>query len=845
MGWLLLSPSSYAQQDQAIVNQAIQMAQQLRDNYGIIKSTYLTTMAWQLSQSFASDQQLKQQWQQALNSEQEEISQFLHTNTHALMAQVLIQYSNGMTLNRWRMVDLKTDPIFPTQTNKTSAVAFNTWVNLAYFWHLILTKQSPENQFSWLKLPTNIPAMDRPSPQVNKDDELMALFKAIDTDKSLAFSLNNLDYQIPIHDELSVALIRQKYHHYNQRLLAFAYDWIEIYQLIELSPRLYTVNEQEAFKNLLNQAQSFWQSQQIEIDALDSRIYQLTNSIFDQIPDKFKNPDHINVIINRQILSLLFGLDDPEDYLTLQLRADLQENLEVCLNLSADNSPKPQLPIAMNQFNSCYDDFFNWAQNSAKAPALAGNLIKIDNSASLARALELPSFQIINNLAAKAATDANCQNQLEDKANVFEWLLAAESLAWFHDRWPGLMASKNTDTRIDQLITQGLTIHQFPECLNSKSTLNAQFAKVSNKWEKLKQAIRNQVADYSQSQLSTNSDIDFFASIDQQTEYIPPDMQVTACDVTSSCGAFVILKPSVTLLDLFPNHLKLAQQFGLGQMSLCYDEVVWNNRTTVPTHLDNNKITNYEGNLSLQLVGKFDQQTVFKKPLLSQDRHIYLFGENNQETLDLACPLPVIGKQINTSLDRGTFGLLPNRLTFLTAQKIDINAVIKVNWPQWQVSSNDVEGLKLSSYDEMTNIKALVNDTFLDHVNNLQQQIYRKLITSNPSRMNDSALSKAVFEFLTERRLLTKMVTGLYPDLYLDNNEVRAALNGTKKLVDESFFRSAFQNQLNILEMMNQGDQIFNEQKTIWPFIQSTGSNKLVTSTIKQLKQIKSFASTQ
>jgi hypothetical protein len=296
------------------------------------------------------------------------------------------------------------------------------------------------------------------------------------------------------------------------------------------------------------------------------------------------------------------------------------------------------------------------------------------------------------------------------------------------------------------------------------------------------------------------------------------------------------------LLNLFPNHLKLAEQFGLGQLEICYDQVQWQHRKPTPTHLDNNKIANFEGQLSIQLNGRFRDEIVFTKTLLSEQRHVYLFGENNQETLDTSCPLPIIGKQINTTLDRGTFGLLPNRLTFLAAQKVDINAVMRNNWAQWQTLLN-AQPNEFNQYNEMNEIKTALNDAFLQKVNELQQQIYRKLITNNQSRTTDSALSKAVFEYTTHRKLMSHMTRGLYPQSYASRPTLQAAISGNNRLVDMTFFREAFENQINVADMIKAGDDIFNMHQSTWGAINQAES--LIHNTMEQLQQIKTFSGAQ
>ncbi len=808
------------------------MADYLRSNYGLAQAVYLTRVAWQLSKSFASTEQLQQQWQQATETEVTEPDMFIQINTHALMAQALIQYTNGMTLNRWRQVDIPLTPNFPAvDTSLSAAETFAMWVNLKYFWQQILTQHDPtvlSAWLTWLSVTDQPAATQTPTSIESLSLVLNALQQGLDVK-----TINALDDQTNHFSDIDVALIRQWQHQQNHQLLAFAYDWIEVYQLLELSPSLLTAEQQNQLARVIETATSFWLDAEAEIQAIDQHIHALIAQLLNELPNKFKNPDHQNDALNQQIFSLITGINNPNSYFSHPLRQDIQENLEVCLNLSVRQRPEPPQPIANNQFDSCFNDFIMWGTAFAQSASMAGNLIKLDNTNSLNRALELPSVQIINNLNMQAANELECQQQLTTQANLVEWLFAAETLAWFHDRWPGLMAANQSSEQINRLVDVGMNLHQYPDCLVENNPLQQQFSLLQTKWERLKQEMTAQIKDYTQTQLSPNNDVDLFKSSDQQTNYVPDEFMVEPCDVKQSCGTFVTLEPSTELLNLFPNHLKLAEQFGLGQLDICYDQVEWHNRKAVATHLDNNKIANFEGQLAIRLNGMYQDKKVFSKTLISEQRHVYLFGENNQATLDLACPLPLVGKQINTKLDRGTFGLLPNRLTFLTAQKVDINAVLRNNWSQWQSSIGD-QGF--SYFDEMNAVKTSLSDAFLQHVNDLQQQIYRKLITNNQSRTNDSALSKAVFDYLTQRQLISHMATGLYPQKYAGHAGIRAALSGDEELVDMAFFRAAYHNQTNIIQMMQNGDENISKHQSAWQHADQPG--QLIYSTINQLQQL-------
>ena len=842
---VLLMPafSLNAQQDvppeePVVIPSAHAIAAHLRSAYELEHAAYLTQLAWELSHSFASTEQLQQQWLQALDAEVPAVTSFSRINTHNLMAQSLIAYSNGMTLNKWRTTTLE----LPPQINKLADgllpdQAFSQWVNLPYFWSQILDSQ-PQQVASWLVWPETTLSPAEPLAETSPVLDVTLNWLNADLERPIS-GIADFDRNIEYHNELTTALIRQRHHRLTEQPLAFSHDWIEIYQLIELSPVLLTADQQNQLSTLIEHALGQWQLWQTAVDHIDQRLFAVLLEVLRELPKKFKNPDHFNPALNQSILSLQLAIDDAESYLNHPIRTDIQRNLEVCLNLSDSEPPEPEEPIADNQFRSCVDELFRWATETASEANLSGNQVKPDNPTSLHRALEMPATRIPNVLATEAVPDEACLQQLEHMPNTFEWLLGAESIGWFHDRWPGLFAAHNKLAEISQLLIAGKQLLRYPACFQQAAPLASLNQKLLSKWERLKLEINNHITDYAETELVAGSDIDLLGSIDQVTRHIPDQLMIKPCDVTASCGAFTELEPPAIVMKLFPNHLRLANQFGLGELEICYDQVEWQNRKSVPTHLDNNKIANFEGQLSIRLNGKYAGSTVFTQPMVSEQRLIYLFGENNQETLDTACPLPIIGKQINTTLDRGTFGLLPNRLTFLTAQKADVNQVIKNNWDGWLNQLQD-QLLSATYVDEMNGVKTSVNDAFLQHVNTLQQQIYRKLTTSNPSRINDSALSRAVFEFLNQRQLMNHMVSGLFPLSHNSDPQIRAALHGSSRMVDEDFFRQSFTNQTNVMDLLNQGDERMTQHQEHLALSLPT-ENGLIQATLEMLRKKAAF----
>ncbi len=847
--FLILSPvivtAQPADQARSTLNaeDAEAVAQFIKSQYGVGKAVYLTRIAEQLSLSFASQDQMQTHWQQALQEPVPSPHNMSQINTHALMAQVLIQYSNGMTLNRWRQVDLAPfKPLPPLTEQLSNSQIFYIWLNLNHYWHDILQRLTAQSSTAWLGI-TELPQASPNS--IELDNQLQQTLVFVDSlnkenstteqDHTLVNKIKDFSQQWSSWTPLSAVFLRQSLHQNRKLWLAWAYDWIEIYQRIELSPHLLTATEQQALQKYITASQVLWSNRQAIIEARDKNIFPLLQAVFEQLPAKFKNPDHFDLTINNQILALAIGLNNPDDYFTQPLRDQIQKNLEVCLNLSTHIPPNPERPIADHQFESCLRDFIDWAQVQAFDTGLAGQLTTLDNPVSMARVLDMAAPQIINYLPAQAVEDKNCLDQFSLKPNPLEWMLAVESLNWLHDRWPGIIAEKPpAQADLQSILDTGLKLHNYPECFQTATVLRAQFTELEQKWTTLKQAIRLYIKEYRDTHMAPGSDIDFFQNTDQLTDAVPDNLLISACDTKTACGASIKLKPDNKVLQLFPNHLKIAQQLQLGDLSICYDNVSWQERKSLPTQLNNKKIANYEGQLHVTLVGKYQDHIVFEQPLETSQRYIYLFAENNPSVLDMACPLPIIGQQITTSLDRGTYGLLPNRLTFLAAQKVDVNNIIRHHWPQWQSSINVS---RVNIVDPMDNIKPLVNETFIQHANTVQQQIYRKLTTSNPARIYDSALSNAVFEYLTESRRLKATVQTLFPATYHKNAAIRSALTGHKAMMNLDFFKHAYETQLNLMDMMAQGDAIIELHKPAWFKQQRRADENFLQPTMMQFEK--------
>ena len=65
------------------------------------------------------------------------------------------------------------------------------------------------------------------------------------------------------------------------------------------------------------------------------------------------------------------------------------------------------------------------------------------------------------------------------------------------------------------------------------------------------------------------------------------------------------LEATNALIGQFPDPYLLADQTGLGQVEICYQNMQWVNRRAVPVRPDDNHVANYFGRLSFDLVGRY------------------------------------------------------------------------------------------------------------------------------------------------------------------------------------------------------------------------------------------------
>jgi hypothetical protein len=149
------------------------------------------------------------------------------------------------------------------------------------------------------------------------------------------------------------------------------------------------------------------------------------------------------------------------------------------------------------------------------------------------------------------------------------------------------------------------------------------------------------------------------------------------------------LEATRALVGLFPGTYLIADQTGLGQVEICYDNVQWVDRRAEPVRADDPHVANYYGRLSFDLIGRYREQgeltEVFGFNFISPDEYHYLFAAATDEVLGDSCPTEWVGSRIVTGLgDAGPLRIVPDRLTYLAAARSLPSQVFAANWSRNQ-----------------------------------------------------------------------------------------------------------------------------------------------------------------
>ncbi len=833
------APADKNSSPQIVSATGLQVAHALRAQYGLHGSVILTQAAEKILDSFVDEQQAAFLWRNAAESVSAEAEKRRRQpvrgiDTHALAGWVLSTSTHGMTADVWQRVLLPMDPRYmPLKALLNSEDDLAVYLQLPAIWSRLLMAMKQRPHVDWQAVFGQI--LDpKPLPPSLRTSHWQALMRWIESPRqpqqlaALALQINRSQKQMSFMQQaLLKKLIQLTLNKDRQQILSAALNWLEAFNIAHTYLDDWLQSQPYVFLALAESNDTWFVAHHDAVRMVDERLPELLEQSFRSLKGTAVSTTAATGVPEK-MAAIFFSMPNLAAYLSQPFRRLLQQQLDVCLNLSEETRPLPDEPIEQRQYTGCVEDLSHWAGTLSTTDELAGSLNAPEDDEALARVLELPPWQIINTLYAMESREG-CLTDANRKANPFEWLLGTESLIWFNDRWPQYLQKYRPVRFLQGPLRAGFSLQNGFSCLRQPvhDTLARRLTQVVAQWQRVKQHITAVADEYRQRNLKPGSDIDLLGSVQQASHYRPETLRIGPCDPAKTCGVHSQLEPSRALLALFPNHLLLADQLRLGEVRLCYDDVGWEGRTVGPSHLSNPAVANYYGHLAMSLKGYYNDTLVFSRRIQSLKKYHYLFGRNDENVLQLACPLPILGEQIITQLPEGTHGLLPNRLTFLTAARANPDAIVTHNWikgEEWRDRLADDLRVKILASDTLDDVKLHVEEKFIEHTSRLQKTLYRLLLgLQEPHTEAQQALRETADKYHLYRRLVQAMANTFIPDRLLFDDTIHSLFYGATRLPDKAMLNRLYQQQLAVREMNQRFES--NQEKVLQTWLKQAEKN--------------------
>ncbi len=841
---------------------------QLREKHGVHGSVSLSKTLWKILTSYSNQQQAHTVWQTAINQLNEDkaaeaASHVSIVNSQYNAGRVLTQFTHGMTINKWNVN--RQSPVLSKQ-NLAAFFALaddvSIYLKLNQVWEILLADITKQQEIQWKDVFSDSLTVFALQTEESQEQQNLTPDKVPDTEVtgSLTDILQALKTWHTVNDknaalaEITVKIESQPTddQYLYETLMRFILDKSHEHYLgssqswFALAEQLYfyrdglSTEKSNALMSFIEENDAWFLSKEPQLLAINEKLPEWVESSFHHLKSYYNgetNSDDAHLMTAYEVVD-----DGFRKYMQNPFRRKIQKDLEICLNISEEFAPYPQQPIDAKQFRGCINDMVVAATKEAGVRELSGSLTKIDSQQALDRALQLPAWQIINILYANSVEN-NCLKDEDQLVNPLEWTLAAESLLWFADRWPAYMRSYPQQNEINKIIAKGQQLIDNYACLNQtkQNVLNTQYTKIMQSWENVKVQIRQLINEFNVANLTQGSDIDLLENVEKHSNYRVEDVSIMECDAQNSCGVHVELESSRALFGLFPNHLLVADQLKLGSLKLCYDNVGWEQRRATSTHLNNDSVANYYGHFSFSLKGYYDEALVFERKLTDAQEYLYLFAENSEEVSNIYCPLPIVGKNIATILKEGTYGLVPNRLTFLTASRTDENDILQSNWSsgqEWRDKILSNEGQVIYT-DELSSLSGDIHQAYQTKAAELQDLIYQTLLArkTSPTEVQQQ-LTESFNDMQRSKALFAALNYFLRMDDLMLNDDLHGILFGEDKISDLSAIQEFYQNQTNINLLISSIDENMNRNKDKWNKSQNWLSHSHIGMILFRLKSI-------
>lgn len=503
------------------------------------------------------------------------------------------------------------------------------------------------------------------------------------------------------------------------------------------------------------------------------------------------------------VAGLALLVPDSGYYFDLPVRDPVAGGVDACAGIVAvrdsDGSP------AMNRelFDDCQQTLVDLADREAREPQLAGDPGGPFGEAQLQRELGLTAGQRINYgvgyLHDRFAT--GCGPPARPLPNPLEWAYLATFMAWLAEQSPVFFQAPENEARLSRMRDIGTELMQAlaeqVDCIaGAGASINDPVARVTAGYREslteLGRALQDAEQEFRTRFLAPGADVNLAGDARQATNYRPDDLVIGPCSPTNVCEMNGQLSSTRALVGLFPDTWLLADQVGVGEVEICYDEMGWVNRRSAPVREGDRNVANYFGRLSFVLKGRFTgldgTRDLFAFRFVSPGEHHYLFAAASDEVLDDACPAEWVGNRIVTELPPGRPGIVPNRLTYLSAPRTVPSRLLSANWDQgeewrdWFVTGLGVQPLTLPSPQD----PAPALGQRLQQLHRREQAAVYGSLLERPGAGEQplTPIHTQVESLETAKDLVRMQMMLFYPHVMSQSDSLRSAVAGERGLLD-------------------------------------------------------------
>lgn len=505
------------------------------------------------------------------------------------------------------------------------------------------------------------------------------------------------------------------------------------------------------------------------------------------------------------VAQIVLLIADMDYYFQQPVRSRVAEEIDICISIAAARNRDGTAAMGRGQFNRCLQAMVQLVDRDARSAELSGDDAGPFGADYLQRELELPPWQRINYVLGYMHQQfaAMCEPNAEPLPNPHEWAVLATLMTWFAERSPVYFQTPENEALILRMRNHGIgLLHELSrqaDCFaGAGGGINDPVIRSARDYSaavlELIQGIREEELEFRSGHLRPGADVVLSGDASQRTSYRSEGLAIRPCDERRTCGMTEALEATRALVGMFPDPYLIADQTGMGQIEICYDNVEWLNRRQELLREEDSFVADYYGHLGFELHGRYVEKgeatSVFGARFVSPDEYHYLFAARDDEVLEDNCPIERIGTKISATLSKDrTLPIVPNRLTYLTSLRSRPSRVFAANWSQGEEWRDwFVTGIGVTSIDHDGD--PTIGDRVGQHLQALYQSqqaaLYSALLSPPGTDAGQSNLYELANAVSNRKALMRSIVSLFYPSQQLDSDAVRMALEGQSGLLDRA-----------------------------------------------------------